>query len=67
MCTVSSLIQASSTMSLALLQQLIPQKKAIDLKVNENRSILAKQRNLLIYIGVFFKRCIVVDQTTTHN
>ena len=39
----------------------------IDLKLTEYRSLLAKRVYLLSYIDIFYKRCIVLDETTVHN
>ena len=36
----------------------------IDLKLTEGRKLLAKRVYLLSYIDIFFKRCIVLDETT---
>ena len=37
------------------------------LKLSEYESLLAKQVYLLSYIDIFYKRCIVLDETTVHN
>ena len=37
------------------------------LKLTENESLLAKRVYLLTYIVIFYKRCIVLDETTVHN
>ena len=39
----------------------------IELKLNENEKLLSKRVDLVSYNDVFFKRCIVLDQTTVHN
>ena len=39
----------------------------IDLKLTEKQSLLAKRVYLLSYIDIFYKRCIVLDETTAHN
>ena len=39
----------------------------IDLELTEYQSLLAKQNYLLSYIDIFYKRCIVLDETTVHN
>ena len=36
----------------------------VDLKLTEYQSILAKRIYLLSYIDIFYKRCIVLDETT---
>ena len=38
-----------------------------DLKMTEYQSLLAKRFDLLSYIDMFYKRCIVLDETTFHN
>ena len=38
-----------------------------DLKVTEHQSLLAKKVYLLGYIDKFYKRCIVLDETTVNN
>ena len=38
-----------------------------DLKMTEYQSFLAKRVYLLSYIDIFYKRCIVMDETTVHN
>ena len=40
---------------------------AMDLKLTEYEKLLAKRVYLLSYIDVFYKRCIVLDETTVHN
>ena len=40
---------------------------AVDLKITEYQSFLAKRIYLLSYIDIFYKRCIVLDETTVHN
>ena len=39
----------------------------MDLKKTEYEKLLSKWVYLLSYIDVFFKRCIVLDETTVHN
>ena len=39
----------------------------VDLKMTEYQSLLAKRVYILSYIDVFYKRCIVLDETTVHN
>ena len=39
----------------------------MDLKLTEYKKLLAKQVYLLRYIDIFYKRCIVLDDTTVHN
>ena len=39
----------------------------MDLKLTEYKKILAKRVYLLSYIDIFYKRCIVLDETTAHN
>ena len=39
----------------------------VDLKLTEYRSLLAKRVYLLSCIDIFYKRCIVLDETTVHN
>ena len=39
----------------------------IDLKLSEYKKLLAKRVYLLSYIDIFYKRCIVLDETTVHN
>ena len=39
----------------------------VDLKLREYQSLLAKRVYLLSYIDIFYKRCIVVDETTIHD
>ena len=39
----------------------------IELKLTECEKLLPKRVYLLSYIHVFFKRCIVLDETTVHN
>ena len=39
----------------------------MELKLNEYAKLLSKQKYLLSYIDVFFKRCSVLDETTVHN
>ena len=39
----------------------------IDLKLTEYKKLLAKRVYLLSYIDIFYKRCIVLDETTVYN
>ena len=39
----------------------------INLKLTEYKKLLAKRVYLLNYIDIFYKRCIVLDETTFHN
>ena len=39
----------------------------IDLKLTEYKKLLAKRVYLLSYIDIFYKRCIVLDETNVHN
>ena len=39
----------------------------IDPKMREYQSLLAKRVHLLIYNDIFYKRCIVLDETTVNN
>ena len=39
----------------------------MELKLTEYEKLLSKRVYLLIYIDVFFKRCIVLDETTVHK
>ena len=39
----------------------------VDLKLTEYESLLAIRVYLLSYIDIFYKRCIVLDETTVHN
>ena len=39
----------------------------IDLKLTQYKKLLAKCVYLLTYIDIFYKRCIVFDETTLHN
>ena len=39
----------------------------VDIKLTEYQSLLAKRVDLLSYIDIFYKRCIVLDETTVHN
>ena len=39
----------------------------MDLKLAEYKKLLAKRFYLLSYIDIFYKRCIVLDETTVHN
>ena len=38
-----------------------------DMKMTEYQSFLAKRAHLLSYIEIFYKRCIVLDETTAQN
>ena len=39
----------------------------VDLKLTEYQSLLAKRVYLLSFIDIFYKRCIILDETTVHN
>ena len=39
----------------------------VDLKSTEYQYLLAKPLYLLSYIEIFYKQCIVLDETTVHN
>ena len=39
----------------------------IDLKLTDYKKLLAKCIYLLSYVDIFYKRCIVLDETTVHN
>ena len=39
----------------------------IDFKLTELKKLLSKRVYLLSYIDIFYKRCIVLDETTVHN
>ena len=39
----------------------------VDLKMTEYHSLLPKRVYLLSYIDIFYKRCIVLDETSVHN
>ena len=39
----------------------------LDLKLTEHKKLLAKSIYLFNYIDIFYKRCIVSDETTVHN
>ena len=39
----------------------------VDLKLTEIQSLLTKLVYVLSYIDLFYKRCIVLDETTVHN
>ena len=39
----------------------------MDLKLTEYKKLLAKRVYLLSYIDIFYKRCIVLDETTMHK
>ena len=42
-------------------------EKELDLKLTECQPLLAKRVYLLSYIDIFYKRCIVLDETTVHS
>ena len=44
-----------------------PKDTEIDLKLIEYKKLIAKRVYLLSYIDIFYKRCIVLDETTVHN
>ena len=46
---------------------LYPEDKEADLKMTGYQSLLAKRVDLLSYIDIFYKRCIVLDETTVHK
>ena len=39
----------------------------MDLKLTEYKKLLAKRVYLLRHIHIFYKRCLVLDETTVHN
>ena len=39
----------------------------MELKLTEYKKLLAKRVYLLSYIDIFYKRCIVLDETTVYN
>ena len=39
----------------------------MDLKLSEYKKLLAKRVYLVSYIDIFYKRCIVLDETTLHK
>ena len=39
----------------------------VDLKLTEYQSLLAKRVYLSSYTDIFYKRCMVLDETTVHN
>ena len=39
----------------------------VDLKLIEYQSLLSKRVHLLNYLDIFYKRCIVLDETTVHS
>ena len=39
----------------------------IELKLTEYKTLLAKRLYLLSYLDTFYKRCIVLDESTIHN
>ena len=41
--------------------------REVDLKLTEYQSVWAKRVYLLSYIDIFYKRCIVLVETTVHN
>ena len=48
-------------------KQLYLTDKEVDLKLTEYQLLLAKRVYLMSYIDLFYKRCIVLDETTVHN
>ena len=48
-------------------KQHVSQDTEMDLKLTEYKKLLAKRVYLLSYIDIFYKRCIVLDETTVHN
>ena len=44
-----------------------PKDTEMDLKLTEYKKVLAKRVYLLSYIDIFYKRCIVLDETTVYN
>ena len=38
----------------------------VDLKLTEYQTLLAKRVYLMSYIDIFYKHCIVLDETTVH-
>ena len=43
-----------------------PKDTEMDLKLTEYKKLLAKRLYLLSYIDIFYKRCIVLDETVVH-
>ena len=43
------------------------QDTEMEMKVTEYEKLLSKRVHLLSYIDVFFRRCIVLEETTVHN
>ena len=39
----------------------------IQIKLAENKTLLAKRLGFLSYLDTFYKRCIVLDESTFHN
>ena len=39
----------------------------VDLKLTDYQALLAKRVYLSSYIDIFYKRCIVLDETTVHH
>ena len=39
----------------------------MELKLTEYKKLLAKSVYLLSHIDIFYKRCIVLEETTVHN
>ena len=39
----------------------------MDLKLTEYKKLFAKRVYFLNYIDIFYKRCIVLNETTVHN
>ena len=39
----------------------------MELKLTEYEKLLSKRVHLMSYIDIFFRRCIVLDETTVHN
>ena len=39
----------------------------MDLKLTQYKKLLSKRVYLLSYIDVFYKRCIILDETTAHK
>ena len=47
-------------------KQLNLKDNEVDLKLTEYQSLLAKRVYLLSYFDIFYKRCIVLDETVVH-
>ena len=60
------LIQTSWILSCSVTET-IYEDNEVDLKLTEYQSLLAKRVYLLSYIEIFYKRCIVLHETTFHN